>query len=699
MDMRAAERVLKAVKARQLPRAAMRVVAEQVGEGVNPKHMGLAAIPTSKFTAHNTAQAVEQLKAYEGFLDPSGLDEIRRKIRSVGIEHSQLGRISGGRGAIVQSTSAHDLARAGARMLGNAPPPAMTGPQHKMLEAVLKGHELAEVRAPVGHTSMRSAGHMSPEVILQEHNMITTLPPEFAPVKETMQAFRRGGVEDLLLARQGITYGEGQRLSRHARKRITQAMEKRADVITELKPHQQRVRDRIAAQPGLVVAHGLGSGKTLSSLAAAEALGGKAKIVVPAALVSNYRKEIAKHVVDPKAEYKLDTLQREAIRGKDDVDDPVNLLVVDEAHRLRDPGSKTQAAIKRQDAQKRMLLTGSAMYNRPFDLASLVNVAADSPIFPSNQSDFDRQYIGERVVDPGWWARNVRGVRPGVVPVLKNVPALKERLQHWVDYHENSTEGFPNRIEENVEVPFSKDQKKIYDAVMNKAPAWVKYKVHAGLPPSKQESKDLNAFLSAARQVSVTPGGLQEGLTPEQAALMSPKVQKAVERLIEAQKANPDHRAVVYSNFLDAGIAPYEALLQKNQIPYGKFTGEMPKRERDKLVADYNEGKLRALLLSSAGGEGLDLKGTRQIQVLDPHFNKEKIEQVIGRGIRYKSHEHLPEDQRNVKVEKYYSVEDEPGFLKKLVGKKRDGSVDEYLRQLSEDKDRLNQQVRELLRT
>jgi len=46
---------------------------------------------------------------------------------------------------------------------------------------------------------------------------------------------------------------------------------KRAAVTTPLEPHQQRVIDRLMNQDGLVVAHGLGSGKTLSSIAAAEA--------------------------------------------------------------------------------------------------------------------------------------------------------------------------------------------------------------------------------------------------------------------------------------------------------------------------------------------------------------------------------------------------------------------------------------------
>jgi superfamily II DNA/RNA helicase len=187
-------------------------------------------------------------------------------------------------------------------------------------------------------------------------------------------------------------------------------------------------------------------------------------------------------------------------------------------------------------------------------------------------------------------------------------------------------------------------------------------------------------------------------MTPEEAAEISPKVQTAIKRLTESMEKNPEHRAIVYSNFLDAGISPYEAALKKRNIPYGKFTGEVSKSERDRIVQDYNAGKLKALLLSSAGGEGLDLKGTRQIQILDPHWNKEKLEQVIARGIRYKSHADLPEDQRHVNVEQYVSVLPSPSTLGKLVGMKRPGGTDEYLRTLSDEKDRLNQQMRELLK-
>ncbi len=65
---------------------------------------------------------------------------------------------------------------------------------------------------------------------------------------------------------------------------------KRAGLTTELLPHQQRVVERLRNQPGLLVAHGLGTGKTLSSIAAAEDTPGISRVLAPASLVANYKK-------------------------------------------------------------------------------------------------------------------------------------------------------------------------------------------------------------------------------------------------------------------------------------------------------------------------------------------------------------------------------------------------------------------------
>ena len=46
----------------------------------------------------------------------------------------------------------------------------------------------------------------------------------------------------------------------------------------------------------------------------------------------------------------------------------------------------------------------------------------------------------------------------------------------------------------------------------------------------------------------------------------------------------------------------------------------------------------------------MDFKNIRQIHVMDPWWHLSKLEQIIGRGIRYCSHINLPEDKSNVTV-------------------------------------------------
>jgi SNF2 family DNA or RNA helicase len=472
-------------------------------------------------------------------------------------------------------------------------------------------------------------------------------------------------------------------------------MIKLARVATELQPHQQRVVRRIKEQPGLVVAHGMGSGKTLTSIAAADELGGTANVIVPAALQGNYKKEIAKHAPEPNAKFEIQSLQRIA-RSRELPEADIN--IIDEAHRLREAGGAAQQTIAKAKSKKRLLLTGTPFYNHPHDISSLVNIAAGDKIMPGTRADFEKQYVQNVAEKPGFIARHLRGIAPGEVKALKNTEQLKGILDKWVDYHENTAEGFPTRNDVTVNTPLSETQLKHYKHVMGDAPAWLRYKVKKGLPPTKQEAQDLNAFLSGVRQVSISPGGYDTALSPEQAAGQSSKIQEAANRLQERLKKNPQHRAVVYSNFLESGINPYAAELKRRGIAHGQFTGAQTKEERDAQVRAYNEGKLPVLMLSSAGGEGLDLKGTRQIQLLDPHFNKEKLEQVIARGIRYKSHEALDPTQRNVDVEHYVGTMPAPTGLRKMLGKKQEKGVDEYLRQLSADKDRLNEQMRGLLR-
>jgi superfamily II DNA or RNA helicase len=113
-------------------------------------------------------------------------------------------------------------------------------------------------------------------------------------------------------------------------------MNKHAKIKTKLQPHQANAVRR-AIKNDILLAHSLGSGKTLSAIAAIDAIGKPATVVTPASLVENFKKELAKHKQGgpPVEVLSID----KAVRDDYIVPDG-NTFVVDEAHMLRNQGTK-----------------------------------------------------------------------------------------------------------------------------------------------------------------------------------------------------------------------------------------------------------------------------------------------------------------------------------------------------------------------
>lgn len=65
---------------------------------------------------------------------------------------------------------------------------------------------------------------------------------------------------------------------------------------------------------------------------------------------------------------------------------------------------------------------------------------------------------------------------------------------------------------------------------------------------------------------------------------------------------------------------------------------------------------IKVVLISQAGSEGLDFKFIRQVHILDPWYNMNRIEQIIGRAVRTCSHKDLPFISRNVEIFLYGTI-------------------------------------------
>jgi len=86
---------------------------------------------------------------------------------------------------------------------------------------------------------------------------------------------------------------------------------------------------------------------------------------------------------------------------------------------------------------------------------------------------------------------------------------------------------------------------------------------------------------------------------------------------------------------------------------------------------------VKVILISKAGSEGLDFKNIRQVHILEPWYNMNRIEQIIGRGVRNMSHCSLPFANRNVEIYLHGTI---------LNDKKDEECADLYVYRLAEKK-------------
>lgn len=144
---------------------------------------------------------------------------------------------------------------------------------------------------------------------------------------------------------------------------------------------------------------------------------------------------------------------------------------------------------------------------------------------------------------------------------------------------------------------------------------------------------------------------------------------------------------VIYSGYLWSGVVPIAACLEhmgfsregtnnilknpeiidnpplygNNKHPkYCILTSDqkeiMGNTNIDKLIKIINSpensdgSQIKVVFVTPVAGEGLSFYNVREMHIVDPWFNKNRLEQIIGRGIRNCRHQSLPLEERNVTV-------------------------------------------------
>lgn len=466
------------------------------------------------------------------------------------------------------------------------------------------------------------------------------------------------------------------------------------------KPHVEAAMKKLDNSNGVVLNWGTGSGKTRGFLVAAARAqakhrDGRVLIVAPASLLTNIDKEIDKHDIKiDRTRLDVHSYEGATRKGEELSKNKYIMAIADEAQRLRNVGTQRTKVLSEifQKADKRVLATATPNYNHSADIAPLLNMAAGGTILPEDQKEFEKKFIGKEKL-----SRSLKDVIFGVpaeeVDVLKNQKLLGNIFKDHVSYYDvkddpEAVKHFPKVTEKNVEVEMSPEQGRMYKFVEGNIPFWLRMKIRHNLPLDKQEKSQLNSFSTGVRQVSNS----YRHMTQDRDTEYTPKIEAAVKSLKSKMGKDRNFRGLVYSNYLDAGVHEYSRKLQDEGIHHVAFTGQLNKAQKDEAVKSYNSGKIPVLLISSSGAEGLDLKGTKLTQVLDKHFNPSKIKQVVGRGARYKSHDHLAPEERTMEVEHYLSVHPKSTFGSTPT------SIDKYLEGMSNDKDAIFSQIKRVMK-
>lgn len=124
---------------------------------------------------------------------------------------------------------------------------------------------------------------------------------------------------------------------------------------------------------------------------------------------------------------------------------------------------------------------------------------------------------------------------------------------------------------------------------------------------------------------------------------------------------------------------------------YVMITGDKafsPSNAEDiRYATDLNNkdgSRVKVILISKAGSEGLDFKFIRQIHVLEPWYNMNRLEQIIGRGVRSMSHCALPFEKRNVEIYLHATLIEEKHNI--FSSSSSEETADLYIYRLAEKK-------------
>jgi hypothetical protein len=288
-----------------------------------------------------------------------------------------------------------------------------------------------------------------------------------------------------------------------------------------------------------------------------------------------------------------------------------DVVILDEAQRIKNWSAKTSQAIKRLQSRYAFVLTGTPIENRIDELYSLMDFLDPTVLGPLFR--FNREY----------YELDDRGRPAG----YRNLTQLHERIRPFMLRRRKAdveTE-LPARTDRTFFVPLSDEQKGEYDD----HEAAVARLAHAARrrPLTQAEQEKLLRHLAMMRMVCDT----NYILNPEQRAC--PKLHE-LEKILEECRDNPDVKVIVFSEW-ERMLELVRSLCKRLDIGFAWHTGSVPqKRRRAEINVFKNDPACRVFLSTDSGASGLNLQIASVVINCDLPWNPAKLEQRIARAWR-----------------------------------------------------------------
>lgn len=419
-------------------------------------------------------------------------------------------------------------------------------------------------------------------------------------------------------------------------------------MVVKLKKHQELPIKFMKNNHGLILYHSTGSGKTLTGLFSMYQFDKDIIIIGPKSSKKSFNDNILKAGLDPtRVTFYTFTKIKEILLdelGKPDESNTNKVskmfknksVIVDEAHNLRnEKGLNVILNESLKLSYKIIMLSATAVINYFNDLSVLINIAKNNNDLPITRDTFNPKFF-----ENGTYK-------------LINKEYLENKMRNCISYYKQGEsddylDDYPTSKTNYIKIEMSNDQLKQYiyyiQKILNDDEELSESISDLGITPYVDfkilNKKKKNLFMSVTRQISNCVDGEE-----------SPKIDAIFNKL----KKGP-FPVIVYSNFKKNGIYAIANILNKHKFSYGEITGESNDNDITDIVNNYNNGKYKVLLITAAGSESLDLKNTRQVHIMEPYWNEARIDQVVGRAIRYKSHIDLPKKDQNVTIYRWISI-------------------------------------------